>query len=107
MATDDQPRGAGDRRSHLATGPHLPDPRQHLVEHLAPPARLDPAELVVVVAPAQPDAEGEAAARERLHAQRLLRQLDRVLAQRPSRTVVESPIRSVTAAAPASAVNGS
>ena len=63
--------------------PDLLDPLQHRVEAAAAPVGLDAAGLVVVVARRRGQCRGEAAAGERLQAERLLGQLDRVGPQRP------------------------
>jgi hypothetical protein len=70
-------------RPHLLAAPDLPHPLQHLVEHLPPRLHADPGELVVVLAAAEPDPQGHPFAGERMQAQHLLGQGNRVAAQRP------------------------
>ncbi len=64
-------------------------------------------QLVVVVAAAEADAEREAAAGERVQGDACLASSTAFTRSGPSRTEVQRPIRSVTAAAAASAVSGS
>ena len=107
MAADDQAGRTGDRRADLVPGPGRLDLLQHRVDALAAAAQLDPTRLVIVLARAEADAEREATAGERVDAQRLLCERTALVRSGASRTVVERPIRSVTAAAAASAVSGS
>ena len=73
---------AGSRWADLLPVPDLPDPCEHRVEAPAAAAKLDAADLVVVLPGSEPEPEAEPAAGEGLDAEGLLGKRNGVAAER-------------------------